>query len=508
MNLTDVEWKNIQLHSFSEKRCSCCKYCKQCRYFQTRRSLHVGNDIVITNQGMLISHLRNSESGNGIFNRYASTIVIDEAHNLEGNVRNALTTRIKKQVLMDEFRRQFKKIQYLKKPSDRSKGITLMNTASSSAILVFRMIREMIKKQSAESEDAVTYFYDSTKENTALIERLIDSINRLSVHLYSNGISVDRLNEFNRQLKEIISEKSDQLVWLECNGGETFCYCKKDIRPVLSRLLYSNHKTTILTSATLSNSSTGTPREKCEYFLDNIGFPLYGRVSEPKKSPFDNNSNARLYCPSVMPYPDHYKKEEYRTASIGEIVTLLNVTDGKSLILFTSKQDMEYVYKKLSNMNLPYKILIQGENSSQTVQLNKFKDDTNSVILGTGTYWEGINVEGESLSQVIIYKLPFPVPDPIIQNKMDSCENPVYDVAVPEMIIKLKEGCGRLIRSSTDKGIVSILDSRMSSQYNKKYRNIVKNALSINNEVYSINELQYFWNNINEGISNEEVRAG
>lgn len=204
----------------------------------------------------------------------------------------------------------------------------------------------------------------------------------------------------------------------------------------------------ILTSATISYKHRGTPYERCRYYLDNIGFPAFGRVSEPKRSPFDYDKNTMLYCSAVLPHPR--KKEEYRKMSIAEIVKLLEVTNGKTLILFTSKTDMEYVYKRLSNMHLPYKILIQHSSSSQEYVLEKFRKDVNSVILGTGMFWEGINIEGESLSQVIIYKLPFPVPDPIIDYKMSIVNDPINDVAVPEMIIKLKQGTGRLIRSASD----------------------------------------------------------
>ena len=154
--------------------------------------------------------------------------------------------------------------------------------------------------------------------------------------------------------------------------------------------------------------------------------------------------------------------------------------------------------KKLSNKHLPYKILMQGNGSSQARQLEKFKTDIDSVILGTGTYWEGINVEGEALSQVIIFKLPFPVTDPIIDYKMSLAEDRVIDVAVPEMIIKLKQGAGRLIRSSSDKGIVSILDPRASSREHKPYRDTILNALCEKQSTEDIAELTTFWSRIKE----------
>ena len=110
-----------------------------------------------------------------------------------------------------------------------------------------------------------------------------------------------------------------------------------------------------------------------------------------------------------------------------------------------------------------------------------------------------INIEGESLSQVIIYRLPFPVPDPILEYRMSQTQHPVTDVAVPEMITRLRQGAGRLIRSETDKGIVSILDPRISSQSRKSYRASVLNSLPIKNRTENIEEIRIFWDTITTG---------
>jgi len=289
----------------------------------------------------------------------------------------------------------------------------------------------------------------------------------------------------------------EHIIWIEDGTEIRLCICPKDIRRKISLLLF-NKGNVILTSATISVKNKGTSYERCEYSLNSIGFPAFGKVSEPKRSPFDYDKNTMLYCSTALPHPR--KKEEYRKVSIAEIVKLLEVTNGKSLILFTSKTDMEYVYKRLSNMHLPYKILIQHSSSSQEYVLEKFKKDVNSVILGTGTFWEGISIEGESLSQVIIYKLPFPYPDPIINCKMAESDDPLVEIAVPEMIIKLKQGTGRLIRSASDKGIVSILDPRVSSKIRERYRNIALNSLSVKNRTENIGEIRDFWNNLTEGI--------
>ena len=164
---------------------------------------------------------------------------------------------------------------------------------------------------------------------------------------------------------------------------------------------------------------------------------------------------------------------------------------------------MQYVFEKLSNMGLPYKIMVQDDSTSQERRLEKFQNNVDSVLLGTGTYWEGINIKGRSLSQVIIFKLPFPVPDPIVEYKMRITDCPLMDVAVPEMIIKLKQGVGRLIRSSEDMGIVSILDPRASKRLNTAYREDTLASLPEKNVTEDISELEEFWHRIKEGDKND-----
>ena len=114
-------------------------------------------------------------------------------------------------------------------------------------------------------------------------------------------------------------------------------------------------------------------------------------------------------------------------------------------------------------------------------------------MLGTGSFWEGINIEGESLSNLIVFKLPFPVPDPVIDHKCSLAKNPMMDVLAPEMVIHLKQGVGRLIRNYTDYGIVSIIDPRLGSGFNADYKDLVWDALPIKNRTNDIYVLKQFY---------------
>ena len=178
-------------------------------------------------------------------------------------------------------------------------------------------------------------------------------------------------------------------------------------------------------------------------------------------------------------------------------VEVLDISGGKALVLFTAKSDMEDVYSILSQKELPYKVLMQQSGSSQDQVLKEFRENTNSVLLGTGAYWEGISIEGKSLSNVVIFRLPFPVPDPIINYKASIADDALMDVNVPEMVIKLKQGIGRLIRNFTDTGIVCIIDRRLRDEPAERYHDIAWSSLPIKNRTKSLDELRRFY----EGLS-------
>lgn len=480
IEIHDELWNRICINGVGEK-CRNCRYSHNCMYSQMRSRLQYENCIVVCNHNMLVSHLINRSNGlPGIFNISANIFVIDEVHNLESKFRDAYTRKMGKSQFKYEMTAAEKRLK-------KNKLVKELQEMFSD---LFKSLRNDIAIQRHNAEGDMQAYYFNQGE---YVKKLLFNIRRGLANLEKKlGYELSSLSF----LRELCNIRKENLIWLE-NGTElTFCICKKDIRSDISRLLFKRDVCTVLTSATISHTDIGKPVERCRYFLEVLDFPVNnGVVSEPKRSPFDYDKNTVLYISPNMPYPKHDKKERERYAdvAINEIVKLLAVTSGKSLILFTAKSDMNYVFKKLSNMDMPYKMIIQSEHSSQQRRLEKFKADTNSVILGTGTYWEGINIEGESLSQVIIFKLPFPVPDPITEYKMSLTDHPLMEVAVPEMIIKLKQGVGRLIRSENDKGIVSILDPRASSKSNTQYRKIILNALPEKNITEDISELKKFW---------------
>ena len=472
-------WNKICITSCGEK-CSDCQFRKICEYSLMRERIRNNDEIVICNQNMLVTHLINEESGKGIFKPDFSTVVIDEAHNLESKFRNAFTTSYSQNEISNEI---------LKATTNRKDVLSSLIVELIQMVdSLFKYLKFDINQQQSEAEgDMNTYYYRPIREIRKLVLRIRSGL--LEIEMRTNR-RIKCLQMF-RNLGN-----KNFLVWLSTEKGVRINVCKKNIRKEIGRLLFTSTRRTILTSGTITSQNSGTLKERYQYFMDCLGCPDNVCVSEPKKSPFDFDKHTMLYVSNKLPCPNKHNRNKYRNEAISEIVKLLEVTHGKTLILFTAKDDRDYVFKKLSNMGLPYKIMVQSSDSSQENRLERFQNNVNSVILGTGAYWEGINIKGESLSQVIIFKLPFPVPDPITEYKMANKECPLLEVAVPEMIIKLKQGAGRLIRSSEDKGIVSILDPRVSSRLKTAYREDTLASLPEKNSTEDISELKEFWNSI------------
>ncbi len=486
MTVPDEIWNRVCITRFS-KKCESCDH--NCQYKALRNTLSRTNGIVICNQNLLVAHLKNlQEFGNGIFNPNCCMTIVDEAHNLEPKFRELFTQSYTRNDFLWEINAAVEAAGRNRKTDARKYG----RLASELIEQLYEILLRQVKEQRHRRDgDNTAYYFENTKEVQMVIRAAIKRLEQLE------RITHCVLDEDKRFLKGMLNVSDRNILWLEMDRYLKICLCRKDIRFNISQMLFPFCNTTVLTSATISDKATGAAREKCGYFLDTLGYPVIGHVSEPKVSPFDYGSNTMLYISNKLPYPNLSNKKIYREQSIAEILRLLSVTHGKTLILFTSKEDMEYVYKKLVNLHLPYRIIVQGKSSSQAHKLGRFRDETDSVLLGTGTYWEGINIEGESLSQVIIFKLPFPVPDPIIDYKMSLSKDPIMEVAVPEMIIKLKQGTGRLIRCATDKGIVSILDPRVSMASETRYKGKVLDALPEKNRTENTDDLNAFWYKVN-----------
>lgn len=197
--------------------------------------------------------------------------------------------------------------------------------------------------------------------------------------------------------------------------------------------------------------------------------------------------------------PKSADRKLYLDSLAKKIEELMDVTEGRSLVLFTAKKDMQEVYSRLREKEKSYKILVQEDGKDVNRLKEEFSKDETSCLLATGAFWEGIDVKGPSLENVIIAKLPFPTVDPVIQNKASVYSDGFREVYLPEMLLKLKQGTGRLIRSETDKGIVAILDSRV-----KDYAEEITSSLPYSNVTADMEEVERF---VNTNLNKEKTKV-
>lgn len=266
----------------------------------------------------------------------------------------------------------------------------------------------------------------------------------------------------------MVREPADGFVGWSDGEGEYRKYTVAPVEtgPVLAQHLWERPASFVLLSATLRVS------EKFDYARSRLGLEQVREAFHP--SPFDYSRQAMIYLPRNLPDPRTEPGVESLTDAME---TLIRASGGRAFVLFTSWSMLNRVGPELTR-RLPWNVLIQGESGSRDTILDIFRNDTHSVLCGTRSFWEGVDVPGEALSLVIIDKMPFAPPnDPLLKARIKCCEEKggrgFSDIQLPEAIATLRQGAGRLIRSTDDRGVIALLDSRL---YSKAYgREVVRN---------------------------------
>jgi ATP-dependent DNA helicase DinG len=267
-----------------------------------------------------------------------------------------------------------------------------------------------------------------------------------------------RARQLRFDLDFIVKAADKQFVyWLERRGRGVFLRASPiDVSGLLQDKLFEKVPTVILTSATLS--SAGNFR----FIRERLGLDQGEEMIA--ESIFDFENQAVLYLPPQMPDP---RSPQWGRAAADEVIKIVNATEGRAFVLSTSNAGMNELFERVASQ-IDYPCFVQGSSSKASL-LKKFRETPNAVLFATASFWQGVDVRGEQLSCVIIDKLPFAVPsDPIIAARQryieDQGGSSFYEYSVPQAIISLKQGLGRLIRSTTDRGVLAVLDPRLRTK--------------------------------------------
>ncbi len=299
--------------------------------------------------------------------------------------------------------------------------------------------------------------YHALDEN---LHRLETEIDVFSEKLPEAESVVRRIRQARFDLGFIVKQADTNFVyWLERRGRGIFLQASPvDVSSMLKVKLFDKVDSCILTSATLATNGS------FNFIRDRLGLSAAKTDTLVAPSSFDHEKQSILYLPKAMPDP---RAPEFSQMAAREIVKITNVTRGHAFVLCTSNSSMAALFELVSSRT-NYPCFLQGT-MSKTGLLEKFRETPNAILFATSSFWQGVDVRGEQLSCVIIDKLPFAVPtDPIVQARAKFIDEnggrSFFDYSVPQAIIALKQGIGRLIRSSTDRGVIAILDPRLRTK--------------------------------------------
>ena len=426
-------------------------------------------DIVVVNHHLFFADLALRNGNYGSVLPDYTAVILDEAHLIEDVAAEYFGSQVSNYQIDDLIRDLgMLKIEELETDREVTRSAARLSQFAENFWMGFRDGRGEEGRRLIVPGTFARRNYDGEYEHTPLgelymvldgaitrLETTLDAITDKSPEIES---LVRRLRQIRFDLNFIVTGSDKKFVyWVERRNRGIFLRASPiDVAGLLQDKLFDEVSTVILTSATLSSDGNFA------FIRDRLGLDTADDLIA--SSSFDYQNQAVLYLPSKMPDP---RSSEWANAAADEVIRILNATEGRAFVLSTSLAGMQSLFENVW-AEIDYPCLVQGS-AAKSQLLKRFRETPNAVLFATSSFWQGVDVRGEQLSCVIIDKLPFAVPtDPIVAARQRYIEDmggsSFHEYSVPQAIIALKQGLGRLIRSTTDRGVLAVLDPRLRTK--------------------------------------------
>ncbi|MBE4910213.1 ATP-dependent DNA helicase [Bacillus luteolus] len=468
-DIPDEDWDLVAWDTFQD--CFSCEKRHRCGQTLSREHYRKATDLIICSHDFYMEHVWTSEArkreGQLPLLPEGSCVVFDEGHLLEFAAQKALTYRVKETTLENLLTR-------LLENDIREEFAYLIESSIEQNERFFTLLKKSSTK--VQGSDRMDIQFDSELRTVAsklytMLSKIGDDLvfesETYTIDHYELNIVDEHLDKMEFALK-LLLEKSEAIFWIENtrDGDSTLVIMPRAVEAVLKENVFSKKMPFIFSSATLSENQT------FDYIASSLGVTDFDSFSV--ESPFNYDEQMSISAP-VFKMNDNLFLDK-----VSYTIDQLKKTDGRALVLFNTKEELLKFKQEVSNTT-SFSFLFEGEQEiSQLV--SRFQNNEETVLCAVHL-WEGLDIPGPSLSNVIIWSLPFPPNDPVFQAKRKYVENAFWKVDVPYMILRLKQGVGRLIRAHEDKGIISIyLTDQTQSEVIEQVKQALPTEVKISNE--------------------------
>jgi ATP-dependent DNA helicase DinG len=459
--LNDEEWKEIGWDYYQD--CFTCDKRHRCGQTLSRDHYRKATDLIICSQDFYMEHVwtidARKREGQMPLLPEASCVVFDEGHLVEYAAQKALTHRIKENSLEELLTR-------LLQNDVREEFATLIEQTIEQNTrffdTLFNYTTEVAGSHRMEIELSTELMAEGRKLHSLLADigdGLVFESEMYTIEQYDLKIVDEHLDMLEYTLR-LLFRGENVITWAEQEQGTlALVVMPRAVEEVLREKVFSKKIPYIFSSATMSE------KQSFDYMANSLGVKDY--LSFSVESPFDYEENMKVYIPTFKTEDAFEQKFAYTMEQIEKLT-------GKTLVLFRSTEELAMFQAKVVEMDVQISFLFEGEAEISSL-VSTFQNDVDSVLCAIHL-WEGLDIPGESLSQVIIWSLPFPPNDPVFQAKRNQVANPHEEVDMPYMILRLRQGIGRLIRTTEDSGSISIL---LTEDIDKRVKDAVVEVLSV-----------------------------